>query len=172
MDEITFLGDYKEFYILNRDNLTNIGIDFTVREISHLGYKTASLESYKSIRNKLLPLTSEYLENEHNGRPILKAVLAQPLELDENVFVSLIELMPPKPDKQYEDGLEHLGVVLSSELVQFKQDHKDKITEIQDQGPFCQPACILFENGKRVKFYEYSLKKAIELEGQVFIKQN
>ena len=170
MDKASFLGDYKQFYSSIEDELQKLDIDISGREMSHLGYKTASLDSYNSLSEQILPLCSEYLENEHNGRPILKAILTKPLELDIGVCVSLIELMPPKPGKEYEDGLEHLGIVLSNELSEFENMFKDKITEIQDQGPFCQPACILFENGTRVKFYEYSLRQAIELEGQTFIR--
>lgn len=162
------LGDYRRFYLDIVERLEKLGIFITRKPLSHLGYKTATFESYQKIRGQLMPLCSEYLENEHNGRPILKAILKTPLQLRAEAEVSMIELMPPKPDKHYDDGLEHLGVVLGEELPAFIEQHRSDIDEIQDQGPYCKPACILLDNGSRVKFYEYSLRQAIEMEGQVF----
>ena len=162
------LGDYRRFYHTVAEGLSQLDISIEGLQLSHLGYKTASIESYNRLREQLLALSAEYLENVHNGRPILKAVLIEPLMLAENTTVSLIELMPPKPGKHYDDGLEHLGVVVGKELPGFVERHRQIITEVQDQGPYCKPACILLDNGMRTKFYEYPLRHAIEMEGQTF----
>lgn len=164
------IGDYKQFYSDIAEYLEKLGISIAGKPLSHLGYKTATLESYNQIRDSLMPLCSEYLENEHNGRPILKAILKTPLQLAAGAEVSMVELMPPKPNKHYSDGLEHLGVVLGKDLSAFVEQHRSDIDEIQDQGPYCKPACIVLANGSRVKFYEYSLREAIELEGQTFLE--
>lgn len=162
------IGGYRQFYLGIAEQLEKLGISIAGKPLSHLGYKTATLESYNEIRNRIMPLCGEYLENEHNGRPILKAILKTPLQLATDTEVSMVELMPPKPDKHYDDGLEHLGVVLGKDLPVFIEQHRSRIDEIQDQGPYCKPACIVLDDGSRVKFYEYSLRQAIEMEGQVF----
>lgn len=124
------IGDYKQFWSDIVEQLEKLGISIAGRPLSHLGYKTATFESYQEIRNRLMPLCSEYLENEHNGRPILKAILETPLQLAADAEVSLIELMPPKPSKHYDDGLEHLGVVLGKDLPAFIEQYRSHIDEI------------------------------------------
>jgi hypothetical protein len=58
--------------------------------------------------------------------------------------------------------------VVGDSLDDFVAHHRAVVTGIQDQGPYCQPAFVVFADGLRAKFYRYSLKKVVELEGREF----
>jgi predicted metalloenzyme YecM len=163
------IGDYILFYNRIVSNLSKISIDISPYNLSHLGYKTASLEDYIVIRDQIKKYCLSYVENVHNERPISKLLLSEPITITGNKIFNLIELMPPKTGKIYPNGLEHLGVVIGEDLEKFTSKYKNCITGKQDQGPYCQPYYVRFEDGLRVKFYKYSLKKVVELEGISFI---
>lgn len=165
------IGDYEEFYQELATKLQRLGIDVTKFGVSHLGYKTATIDSYERQKKSVLPHCKAYIENEHNGRLIFKGILRKPLQLKDRHTVNMIEIMPPKPDKTYPNGLEHIGFVVGSDLPEFIQKHQSHISEIQDQGQFCRPAVVLLGD-KRVKFYETTLKDAIEKEGNHFVQLN
>jgi predicted metalloenzyme YecM len=168
MEVKSILGDYDAFFsgILNNLATKNIVVD--AYPMSHLGYKAQSVEEYESVRDRLLPYSESMVENVHNGRPIAKIILKQPLALEQGFSVSLMEIMPPKNSQAQKDGLEHCGFVVGSGLKDFEDTYKDVLTGIQDQGPYCQPAFIVFDDDTRVKFYEYGLKEVVELEGNSF----
>lgn len=164
----TTLGDYAAWFEDALRQMTEAGMSIKSKPLSHIGLRTATNEAYRDFRDQLLPLCSGCVENVHNGRPIAKLLLRKPLQLSYGFKVSLIELMPPKPDKDYPTGIEHIGVVIGDGLDAFAEQHKDVLTGQQDQGPFCQPYFITFADGKRVKFYTVGLKEVVELEGGVF----
>jgi predicted metalloenzyme YecM len=168
MEVKSILGDYEEFFELILKNLKAAGIEVSHYPMSHLGYKAQSVEEYESVRDKLLLLAESMVENVHNGRPIAKIILQQPLLLPYGFEVSLMEIMPPKNSQAQKDGLEHLGFVIGEGLEGFRKEYSSILTGVQDQGPYCQPAYIVFNDGTRVKFYKYGLKEVVELEGRAF----
>jgi uncharacterized protein len=165
----TILGDYDKFFATVIENLKALNVDVTGLPMSHLGFKAKTVEEYESVREALLPYSVSMVENVHNGRPIAKIILRNPLQLGIGFNVSLMEIMPPKNLQAQIDGLEHCGFVVGNKLDDFVAKHKNVITGIQDQGPFCQPAFIVFEDGRRVKFYKYPLQQVVELEGHEFV---
>ena len=152
----------------NLDNLSKINISITGYSLSHLGYKTSTVDAYQKVCRELKKLSSLYYENEHNGRPISKFILKESLQLPSDFSVNLTEVMPPKPNKHYPNGLEHAGVVIGNQFTEFTQKYQSLFTGKQDQGPFCQPVYIRFDDGSRIKFYQYSLQDVVELEGNKF----
>jgi predicted metalloenzyme YecM len=162
------IGDYDEFFSSILKNLADQGIQVEGLPMSHLGYKARTIDEYKHVCNELLKLSESAVENVHNGRPIAKILLSSPLELSSGFSVSLMEIMPPKDTPAKVNGLEHCGFVPGDSFDAFKQKYKSVLTGIQDQGQFCQPAYVVFADGLRVKFYQYSLKKVVELEGGKF----
>jgi len=165
----SILGDYDKFFNRILENLMTKGINIDDCPMSHLGYKAMTVEEYEHVRDRLLPYSEAMVENVHNGRPIAKIILKEPLMLSRDYSVSLMEIMPPKNSKALKDGLEHCGFVIGKGLKDFKDIYTDKLTGIQDQGPYCQPAYIVFDDDTRVKFYEYGLKEVVELEGRQFL---
>jgi predicted metalloenzyme YecM len=163
------LGDYHDAFKSILIQLQKNGINIDGCALSHIGLRTATVEEYEDFKQKLKPLCAGWVENVHNGRPIAKLDLHFPILLDGGFRVSLIELMPPKPDKIYPTGIEHWGVVIGAQLEEFGQKHEHTLTGRQDQGPYCQPFFITFTDGKRVKFYDIGLKEVVEKEGGVFL---
>ncbi len=166
MNEI--IGDYREFFDVLEHGLEDMSVDVSGYNISHLGYKASSIQEYKEVNAALSGYAKATVENVHNGRPIAKILLKEPLILGEDKTVDLLEIMPPKSTPNRVDGLEHIGFVVGKRLDDFKARNEGVIDEIQNQGPFCQPACIILKNGYRAKFYEHSLQKVVELEGKEF----
>lgn len=166
IDEI--LGDYKSFFADIRERLAGTGIDIAGCAVSHIAFRTATFEEYLEVQEQLKAWCISNVENVWNGRPIDKLLLKKPLDLGNGFEVSLIELIPPKHQKDYPMGLEHVGVVIGETFDDFAREQKDRFTGQQDQGPFCQPVYITFDNDRTIKFYRYSLKDVVEKEGRAF----
>ena len=162
------LGDCAGFFTRQAERLRHLGIIIECLDISHLAFRTATLEDYLDVRRKLEPYCSANVENVWNDKPISKLLLKEPLNLSHNATTCLIELIPPVHQSTYALGLEHVGVVIGETFTEFGQQHKDKLTGQQDQGEFCQPYYISFPDHTNVKFYRYSLQDVCILEGKQF----
>ena len=165
----TILGDYRSFFGDLQARIARAGIDVAGCPLSHLAFRTATLGEYRQVQEQLVPWCRANVENVWNGRPIDKLLLAEPLALDADHSVSLIELIPPPHREDWPLGLEHLGVVVGEAFDDFTREHREKFTGRQDQGPYCQPAYITFENGRTVKFYRWALADVVEREGRPFV---
>lgn len=163
------LGDYRAFFADLLGRLAGAGIDVAGCPLSHLAFRTATLEEYVEVRDRLRAYCSAEVENVWNGRPIGKLLLARPLALGDDWSVSLIELIPPPHRQPFPMGLEHVGVVIGGAFEAFCRKHDAVLTGRQDQGPYCQPAFITFENDRTVKFYRHALKDVVEMEGRPFL---
>lgn len=162
------IGDYEYFFgdLLHR--IKEIGIDVAGFPLSHFTYRTETTAEYNQLREKLKSYCDEFVETEFNDRPISILGLRQPLVLEENFEVKILELAAPRTVHMYPSGLESLGVVIGAELNEFKQQHKDVITGVKDHGEYCQPAFVTFENEKTFKFYDISLREIVILQGWQF----
>ena len=162
------LGDCLVFYDQQRARLLGLGIDASEYEVSHIAFRTETLEEYMRVRDALESQCTANVENTWNGRLISKLLLREPLVLGPEVGTSLIELIPPIHQEDYRMGLEHVGFVVGHDLEDFGAKHRAAITGRQDQGPFCQPFFICFADKTNVKFYRHALKRVCELEGRRF----
>lgn len=162
------LGDYVAFCDDLFARLDDVGIDVTGRALSHLAFRTADEAGYLGLRHAIEVHSTANVENRWNGRPISKLLLREPLELGDGRTVDLIELIPPPHQRDWPLGLEHLGIVIGEEFETFCQQHAAALTDRQDQGPYCQPRLVTFENERTVKFYRHSLRTVVELEGRRF----
>ena len=168
MEPIQILGGYADFYAQQAQRLLQLGIDVRGLNVSHLAYRTETVDEYLVVRQQLEPICSANVENAWNGRPISKMLLREPLPLAPTVSTSLIELIPPVHQSIYKMGLEHVGIVVGENFEEFGQLHQHTFTGQQDQGPFCQPYFITFPDHTNVKFYRYSLQDVCVLEGKRF----
>lgn len=162
------LGEPVPFFAQQRQRLLGLGIDVTGMPVSHLAYRTPTLEEYLEVRAALVPHCSANVENVWNGRPISKLLLSSPLAVADDAVVSLIELIPPVHENVYKMGLEHVGFVVGPGLEEFTERHRAVLTGRQDQGPYCQPRYIRFEDATNVKFYEHGLQDVCVMEGKRF----
>jgi predicted metalloenzyme YecM len=89
------LGDYRAFFAGQKDRLRARGIDISPYPLSHLAYRVHEWDRYLQVRDQLERHAVANVENIWNGRPISKILLREPLEVEPNVTVELIELLPP-----------------------------------------------------------------------------
>lgn len=164
----SILGDYRGFYASVRQQLLDVDIDVTGTRLSHLAFRTASVDEYIEVREALRELCVAEVENVWNGRPINKMLLARPLQLDESTSVPMIELIPTPHQNNYPMGMEHLGFVLGFGYDTFAERHEAVLSGQLDNGPYCRPWYITLPDGSCAKFYRYSLKDVVELEGRRF----
>ena len=162
------LGDYAAFAAQQRDRLLTRGIDIVPYELSHLAYRVPEWDQYLRVRTQLERHAIANRENVWNGRPISLIVLAEPLEVLDGTTVPVIELIPPVHQRVYKMGLEHLGVVVGDGFDAFSRQHRSALTGQQFQSDTVEPVYVLFEDFTHVKFYQYSLRAGIELEGGRF----
>lgn len=165
---VEILGDYTQFYAMQAERLIELGIDIVGLEVSHLAFRTETLEEYLIVRQKLELICSANVENTWNGRPISKLLLREPLRLSQDATTSLIELIPPVHQSVYKMGLEHVGIVIGEKFSDFGKLYSHNFSGQQNQGEFCQPYFITFPDHTNVKFYRYSLQQVCLLEGKHF----
>lgn len=162
------IGDYRRFFGDLLERSARAGMALAGRPVSHVAYRTETLEDYARLRDRLRALCSSDVENVWNGRPIDKLLLEEPLDLGAGFQTSLIELIPPVHRQDYPMGLEHAGIVVGDAYDEFRDRHRHILTGQQDQGPFCQPLYVTFDNNRTLKFYRWSLKDVVEMEGRTF----
>ena len=162
------IGDYRAFMALQRDRLATRGIDIAPYELSHLAVRVPEWDQYVHIRTVLERHALANSENVWNGRPISMVVLTEPLEVLDGKAVPDIELIPPVHQRVYKMGLEHLGVVVGDGFDAFSREHRAALTGQQFQSETVEPVYVLFEDFTHVKFYRYSLRAGIEMQGGKF----
>src|SRR6266705_6941285 len=97
MDAI--IGDYAGFFAQQKDRLAALGIEIAVYPLSHLAFRTETLDAYLVVRKRIEAFCVANVENVWNSRPISKLLLREPIFVQPGVPVSLIELIPPPPDR-------------------------------------------------------------------------
>ncbi len=153
MDEI--IGDYAAFFAQQKARLAALSISIAGYPLSHLAFRTETLDAYLVIRERIEAFCVANVENVWNGRPISKLLLREPIHVEPGVPVSLIELIPPPHQNVYQMGLEHVA-------------HAGVFTGRQYQSEICQPWYIAFEDHTNVKFYDLSLHDVVVAEGRPF----
>lgn len=162
------LGDPAAFFATQRHRLSDLGIDIDGYPLSHLAFRTSTVDEYLDMRDQLERHSTANVENVWNGRRISKLLLRRPLPVAPGVVAPLIELIPPPHQAVYQMGLEHVGVVLGEHLDEFADQHQATLTGRQDQGRYCMPFFITFPDHTNVKFYAHSLHDVCVFEGRRF----
>ena len=162
------IGDYRGFFALQKERLADSGIDISGMPVSHLAFRTESMQEYLQLRDRLEEHCTANVENVWNGRPISKMLLQAPLDLGDGVTVSLLELIPPKHLRVYQMGLEHVGIVVGDGFDEFSRTHRARLTGQQFQSAVCDPVYVRFDDDTHVKFYRESLMNVCIREGQTF----
>ncbi len=119
------LGDYREFMSkaeglldklsINRDELT---------QCDTLAYEVNSNERYEEVKQKLAQSAKVLSEREVNGRLVSILAVDPPLKTD-HWNIPYIELLQPKPGREYEEGLDCAFFVTALPLSRFLAKHTD-----------------------------------------------
>ena len=159
------IGDYHSFFSDLLFRMQQVGIHITGMPMSHLLYRTTTTAEYNHLRDALKKHCGEFVETQFNDRAVSILILREPLLLEDNFAVSMIELPAPRAVHMYPSGLESIGVTIGKKLPEFIQQHHHVLTGIKEHGQYCQPAFITFDNDKTAKFYDISLREIVILQG-------
>ncbi|MFC6287437.1 VOC family protein [Nocardioides sp. GCM10027113] len=162
------LGDPSGLVAQQRARLLALGIDVAGMAASHLAFRTSTADEYVAVRTALERFSTANVENVWNGRPISKLLLTEPLRVADDLTVPMVELIPPPHQSVYRMGLEHVGFVVGPGFDEFASRHREAFTGRQDQGPWCRPWYVTFDDHTNVKFYRRSLRRVCVLEGRRF----
>lgn len=163
------LDQYDDFARQLTTNLEQAGIDVAAFPLSHVAVRAENAEQYTAIRDSLAPRTQAIVENNWKGRMIAKILLEPPLRSTTVQPCPLVELIAPPHGPSVRPGPEHIGFVVGWHVDRFAEQHHAVITGQQHHGPFCRPYIITFNDGLSAKFYRYSLRDVVELEGRRFV---
>ena len=157
------IGDYQAFFSLALRRLSNLHIDISGCELSHLACRTETYEEYLQAREKIERHCISNVENIWNGRPMSIMQLEEPLDLGLGFEVGVIELIPPVHQRIYKMGMEHIGVIIGDSVDEFSRKHRTELTGQQFQSKECEPCYVTFyEDFTTVKFYRNSLLRICE----------
>lgn len=159
------IGDYRAFFSLQLGRLSDIGIEISGCELSHLAFRTETYNEYLRTRERIEEHCASNVENVWNGRPISIMQLEEPLNLGKGFEVRVIELIPPVHRRVYKMGLEHVGVVIGDSVDEFSRRHRPVLTGQQFQSELCEPYYVtFFHDFTMVKFYRIPLLEVCEKE--------
>lgn len=159
------IGDYQAFFSDLLHRMKKVDIDISGMAMSHLLYRTVTIPEYIRLRDELKNHCSEFVETQFNDRAVSILILKEPLLLEDNFTVAMIELPAPRPAHMYPSGLESIGVTVGDNLPEFIKAHHAVLTGVKEHGEHCQPAFITFDNDKTAKFYTISLREIVLLQG-------
>lgn len=121
----SIVGDYKSFLDKIFQNLEKDGFSVgEFKELDHIAYRTETIERYEEIKKELIELSEASSDKFFNGRRILICRLKTPLVYGD-FSIEGIEVLAPKENNKFKDGLEHAEFVTKSTLEEFKEKHSD-----------------------------------------------
>ncbi|MFZ2189056.1 MAG: VOC family protein [Candidatus Moraniibacteriota bacterium] len=153
----SIIGDYKTFLDEVFQNLTETGFSLDeFKELDHIAYRTESLESYEKIKKGLLEFSQNYSDKIFGGRPVLVCRLKKPLAYNSLVIES-IEVLAPKRDNKFKEGLEHAEFVTKTALLEFREKHNNIPFNLDAYAREDNPELTVEFKNCAVKFHTQSL---------------
>jgi predicted metalloenzyme YecM len=134
-------------------------------EIDHACYRVSTSQSYAHFKNEMATVGSLLSEANVNGRPIATYKLHSPIPIDSQYSIDVLELPSPKPGSFYDEGFEHVEVVLSIPLEEFMRRTHPHLSFDQSNlsAKINRDIALKLKSGK-VKFHEHSLEQIIAQE--------
>jgi predicted metalloenzyme YecM len=155
----SIIGDYKTFLDKIFSNLEGAGFEMDeFRELDHLGYRVESLERYYELKSKFSGFSESMMDKEFAGRPVLVCKLKAPF-IYEEFKIEGIEVLAPKVNNKFKEGLEHAEFVTKITLAEFFEKHEDIKFNLDTYSREENPELILEFGDCAVKFHEQSLLK-------------
>lgn len=119
------IGDYKIFLDKIFGNLKTAGFALDeFKELDHIAYRTESLEEYKEIKERLADFSSARSDKIFAGRPVLICRIKAPIVYD-GFSIAGIEVLAPKENNKFKEGLEHAEFVTRTMLPEFREKYKN-----------------------------------------------
>lgn len=170
MIELTdVIGDYTTFLEDVLDAVEAEGFDINdFSQIDHICYRTSSTENYHEMQFSLEAVANLVGETSVNGRPISTYRLIEPIYHD--IWrIDAIELPAPKPGKHYDEGLEHIELVIFDDMQTFLSKYDGKPFDLHAADRGINPEISLSLGSYKVKFHLLSLPAVLYIEQKVGI---
>ncbi len=152
------------------DQLDQVGLSLSGKEIDHICYRTSSEENYKSTKIIAESLGTLLIESDVNGRLIATYRLHQPLSY-KDWLIPLLEIPAPKPGKITREGLEHIEVIIDESFQSFIKRYPHLSFQLKAMQKEINPDIELELNGCSIKFHHQSLENVIEYERKILPKK-
>lgn len=144
-------------------HLDQLGMLPHIREIDHVCYRVADMQTYDSLKRTISGSAALLTETNVNGRPIAVYRLHAPLVIGD-FSVSLFELPAPKPGRPYQEGYEHIEAVVSESLPVFRDLFPATTFEVANMHAAVNPDIQITTPSGVVKFHNQSLADVIAAE--------
>lgn len=119
------LGDYRGFVSQVEGMLDELSINRDeLAQCDTLAYEVNSNERYDEVKRQLARSADMLSEREVNGRLVSILAVDPPLKTD-NWNIPYIELLQPKPGREYKEGLDCAFFVTALPLPRFLAKHTD-----------------------------------------------
>jgi predicted metalloenzyme YecM/phosphoglycolate phosphatase-like HAD superfamily hydrolase len=140
--------------------------------IDHICFRTETIASYEKSKEEIA-LNSKLISEAYiNGRPISTFKLNNPIKINSQYSIGLLELPAPKCGQYVKEGFDHIEVVSKSRLENILGKFtKLKFVTENISAKINREISILFNEGL-VKFHESSLEDVIHSEKKQIIKNN
>jgi len=161
------IGDYSTFLSTSIETLADAyGLNIVEDrenfvEIDHICYRVSSLSLYEQKKNELEKFGVKLIESIIGHRPISIFRLHEPI-CYLRFQISLIELPSPKPGSPYNDGLEHLEIVVAG-------NEKLSISEMKEKEYLEHWSYSKFP---RVNFDAKALSKGLNCDLAISLNEN
>ncbi len=158
------IGDYEVFLDDALEQIEDKGFDINdFSQIDHLCYRTDSEQNYQEKKSELEIVANLLTESTINGRLISTYRLIEPIFYD--IWrIDVIELPAPKTNSPYDEGLEHLEMVIYDDIPTFLQKYTGMPFDLKSVDRDINPEVGLKLDGCSVRFHLMSLAAVIYLE--------
>lgn len=157
MDIQSIIGDYKTFLDKIFNNLKDAGFALDeFKELDHIAYRTETIERYEEIKKELVNFSAVYDDKIFGGRLILICRLKNPFVYG-GFSIAGFELLVPKPENRFKEGLEHAEFVTKITLPEFREKHNNIDFDLRAYDREDNPELVLEFGDCAAKFHTQSL---------------
>ncbi len=158
------LGDYRGFMSRVEGLLANLSIDKDeLAQCDTLAYEVNSNERYEAVKQALVRSVKMLSEREVNGRLVSILAVDPPLKTD-NWSIPYIELLQPKPGREYVEGLDCAFFVTALPLSHFLEKHADVAFDTKGLANELNSYVEYVGEEVSIKLHDKHLGAVVELE--------
>lgn len=158
------LGNYKEFIENINRGLGELGIKRDeLAMMDHVCYRVETEQRYQELLSMFAKQAVLLSETEVSGRMIATYELVDYLEAG-GWIVPYLELPAPKEGSPYQEGLEHVELVVIGGLDRFVERHSELPFSTKGMDKLLNPEAGLKAAGVSVKFHEQPLGAVARIE--------
>ncbi len=159
MDIKQIIGNYKSFLDKIFNNLKNINFDLNdLKKLDHIAYRTETTAKYEKLKKELIVFSSTNSEVIFGNRKILVCRLKKSL-IYNDFKIPGIELLAPKENNSFKNGLEHAEFVTQNNLKNIKKKYNTINFNLNAYNRKINPELIINFQNCAVKFHTKSLLK-------------